>query len=82
MAKRNVHLDSIRCKFCGDFDEMAEHLFIFCNMAQVIWDYVACWCRLQAFFAFGVKNQVNLHKQFRRLKKWRAAVYTIIQTVV
>ncbi|MFS8010268.1 hypothetical protein Hanom_Chr14g01295021 [Helianthus anomalus] len=72
MAKRNVHLDSIRCKFYGDFDVMAEHLFIFCNMAQVIWDFVACWCRLQ----------VNLHKQFRRLKKWRAAVHTIIQTAV
>ncbi|KAJ0550175.1 putative reverse transcriptase zinc-binding domain-containing protein [Helianthus annuus] len=82
LAKRNNQLDSLMCKFCGESEETSEHLFVSCGLSQYVWDFIGSWCRLYGFFLFEVGDVLRYHKMARGNKKWKIAVYTIMQTAV
>ncbi|MFS7918178.1 putative reverse transcriptase zinc-binding domain-containing protein [Helianthus anomalus] len=42
--RRNVNVDSLVCKLCGDQNESSEHLFTSCLFVSLIWSQVSNWC--------------------------------------
>ncbi|KAD7117615.1 hypothetical protein E3N88_04883 [Mikania micrantha] len=41
-----MHLESCWCVLCGELNESAEHLFLSCRVAQLIWEEISKWCRI------------------------------------
>ncbi|KAF5761564.1 putative reverse transcriptase zinc-binding domain-containing protein [Helianthus annuus] len=50
LVQRNINIPDTRCKVCNEEDESASHLFVACNFAQKVWDFVVGWCRLGPLF--------------------------------
>ncbi|XP_022020022.1 uncharacterized protein LOC110920094 [Helianthus annuus] len=82
LEARGLQVGSSMCSFCGLQRETAEHLFVSCRLSQVVWDFVATWCKLYGFFMFGVTDLISYYKKARGSEKWRSLVYLVIQTAV
>uniref|UniRef100_A0A251TXQ6 Putative RNA-directed DNA polymerase, eukaryota, Reverse transcriptase zinc-binding domain protein n=1 Tax=Helianthus annuus TaxID=4232 RepID=A0A251TXQ6_HELAN len=82
LARRQVNLESTICRFCGEMDESADHLFVGCGFTQVVWDFVARWCNIRPFYALDVKDLVNMHMHVNGPRKWQKAYYTVILTTI
>ncbi|KAJ0570205.1 putative RNA-directed DNA polymerase [Helianthus annuus] len=82
LARRNIQVGSLMCKFCGEMQETSEHLFISCGLSQSVWEFVRTWCQLHRFVLFDVKDALQYHKDARGSKRWKTAIYTVIQTTL
>ncbi|XP_035838138.1 uncharacterized protein LOC118485793 [Helianthus annuus] len=82
LARRNVNTGQIRCRFCGVYDEDVDHLFMGCEVAQCVWNFVSQWCRISSIFAFRVKDILDWHKYVKGCEKWRKLVYAIMQVAL
>ncbi|KAJ0561825.1 putative RNA-directed DNA polymerase [Helianthus annuus] len=65
LQKRNINTGSLLCRICGNHDETTDHLFVSCDLAQGVWDYVSRWCRIPSVYAFEFKDLVKLHHHMR-----------------
>ncbi|KAJ0837468.1 putative reverse transcriptase zinc-binding domain-containing protein [Helianthus annuus] len=82
LAQRNVINGQTGCKICGLYDEDADHLFVCCEAAQYVWDFISHWCKISSIYAFGVKGLLEWHKQVRGNAKWRKLIYAVIQVAL
>ncbi|XP_021975366.1 uncharacterized protein LOC110870498 [Helianthus annuus] len=82
LAYRNVVMGETRCRICVLLDEEADHLFVGCELAQHVWNFVSQWCKISSIFAFRVKDILDWHKQVRGCRKWRKLVYAIMQVAL
>ncbi|KAK1433706.1 hypothetical protein QVD17_10621 [Tagetes erecta] len=58
---RGVNLPSTLCPMCGNYEESAEHLLVSCSTALMVWSYIATWCKIHPFFAFSIKDLLEMH---------------------
>ncbi|KAI7750712.1 hypothetical protein M8C21_013014, partial [Ambrosia artemisiifolia] len=79
LAHRNVHVPDPTCRLCNEELESAMHLFFSCRFVSWVWEFVSDWCRLRPLYVFELKDFAVLHKRFRGSKKWKKAVFMIIQ---
>ncbi|KAJ0586631.1 putative reverse transcriptase zinc-binding domain-containing protein [Helianthus annuus] len=82
LAHRNVISGQITCKLCDLHEEDVEHLFVSCEMAQQVWNFVSQWCKISSIYAFRVKDLLGWHKHVRGTEKWRKLVYAIVQVSI
>ncbi|KAM0003966.1 putative reverse transcriptase zinc-binding domain-containing protein [Helianthus debilis subsp. tardiflorus] len=82
LAHRNVNHGSTTCKLCGREEETTDHLFISCNFAQSVWDFVSVWCKIRSLYILELKDLVNIHNQVCGSAKWRKALFTAIQATL
>ncbi|KAJ0806197.1 putative RNA-directed DNA polymerase [Helianthus annuus] len=54
------------CSLCGCESESVDHLFISCQLADIIWQKVSRWCHILMIYAFSIKDLLEIHK-FSRL---------------
>ncbi|XP_035832066.1 uncharacterized protein LOC118481071 [Helianthus annuus] len=78
LKKRNVIINPSFCKFCESSEETAEHIFIGCQSAAVIWNIVSSWCKIPGIFAFSVKDLFTIFRDLRVSEKKRDAVQGIV----
>ncbi|KAJ0716245.1 putative reverse transcriptase zinc-binding domain-containing protein [Helianthus annuus] len=62
LAMRNISVQNNLCALCGDYAETSEHIFVACQLAQVIWQNVAEWCRIPPIIAFDLYDLLSLHE--------------------
>ncbi|KAJ0899075.1 putative reverse transcriptase zinc-binding domain-containing protein [Helianthus annuus] len=74
LVRRNVAVQNVMCKMCGNEEETALHLFASCRYALRIWDFVSGWCRLQPIYFLELKDLAQLHKRNRGSKRWQKLV--------
>lgn len=72
LAKRGVQIDEIHCGLCLDMEEIAQHVFITCSYARVLWEWILKWCHVN----FPRGNSVGDITKFARswgqcARKWR-----------
>ncbi|KAJ0435664.1 putative RNA-directed DNA polymerase [Helianthus annuus] len=79
LAHRNVINGQLGCKICGQDAEDLDHLFVCCEAAQYVWDYISHWCKVSSIYAFSVKDLLEWHKNVRGNAKWRKLIYAIMQ---
>ncbi|KAJ0940431.1 putative reverse transcriptase zinc-binding domain-containing protein [Helianthus annuus] len=82
LRRRNIHVGSSACKLCDETMETTIHLFGSCNMVQQVWDFIQQWCRLKPIFILELKDLVKMQTFNQGSKKWRMAVYFVIQTTI
>ncbi|KAJ0837230.1 putative reverse transcriptase zinc-binding domain-containing protein [Helianthus annuus] len=61
LQKRNTLHGPITCRLCGKIDEDANHLFVSCDVASVVWQKVSTWCKIPPIYAFEVRDLLNIH---------------------
>ncbi|XP_076893789.1 uncharacterized protein LOC143545881 [Bidens hawaiensis] len=71
LVKRGFMVSSGICPICEENLESAEHLVVSCQFAQSVWCIISFWCKISPFFAFSVKDLLELHR-FYQLPKWKA----------
>ncbi|KAJ0601850.1 putative RNA-directed DNA polymerase [Helianthus annuus] len=82
LARRNVQIACTDCVFCEEAVESSDHLFAACRFVQGIWEEVFNWCRIPTPFFFCAKDVLQLHNFCRGSRRWKAVVYTVVQTAV
>ncbi|MFS7926582.1 putative reverse transcriptase zinc-binding domain-containing protein [Helianthus anomalus] len=61
LSNRNIALQNRICPLCGNYEETSNHLFVACHFAQIIWQYIADWCKIPPIIAFEFKDLMELH---------------------
>ncbi|MFS8023897.1 putative reverse transcriptase zinc-binding domain-containing protein [Helianthus anomalus] len=41
LTRRNVHVEDSLCSFCRESEETAEHIFISCISAAIVWNHIS-----------------------------------------
>ncbi|KAM0067137.1 hypothetical protein Hdeb2414_s0002g00057361 [Helianthus debilis subsp. tardiflorus] len=49
---------------CDQHDNV-DHLFVSCEKAQHVWNFVSQWCSISSIYAFRVKDLLGWHKNVR-----------------
>ncbi|XP_076931546.1 uncharacterized protein LOC143596729 [Bidens hawaiensis] len=62
LAKRNIPFGSLLCPFCSEELETAEHLFVTCQFAHLVWSVISCWCKVPPIYAFSTRDLLELHR--------------------
>ncbi|XP_022003431.1 uncharacterized protein LOC110900881 [Helianthus annuus] len=62
LAHRDVITGQIRCKFYDQQEEDADHLFVNCEVARYLWNFVSHWCKVASIYAFRAKDLLDWHK--------------------
>ncbi|XP_022007925.1 uncharacterized protein LOC110907219 [Helianthus annuus] len=78
LAQRNIQVNSDRCAICGDYAETSEHLFVSCHLAQTVWALITQWCKIPVFFAFGIKDILDLHLFVKSSTKKKKIIQAIV----
>ncbi|XP_022019208.1 uncharacterized protein LOC110919242 [Helianthus annuus] len=82
LACRNVFTGQIRYRLWGQHDEDVDHLFVSCEVAQFVWNFVSHWCKMSSIFAFRVKDLLDWHKHVQGCRKWRKLAYAVMQVAL
>ncbi|XP_071715217.1 uncharacterized protein [Rutidosis leptorrhynchoides] len=56
LDKRGIDLHSVRCPLCDDYLETVDHVLIFCNHAQEVWNRVYNWWNRGNFSQFSLRE--------------------------
>ncbi|XP_022012472.1 uncharacterized protein LOC110912080 [Helianthus annuus] len=78
LIRRNIAVQNDLCVFCGEIAETCEHIFVTCQVAQIVWQNVAAWCKIPPIFAFGVSDLLNPTGVSTNTRKKRKAVHAVI----
>ncbi|XP_022024524.1 uncharacterized protein LOC110924846 [Helianthus annuus] len=81
LARRNVPVPNQSRVFCGEYVESCDHIFVSCHFAQMVWQNVARWLRIQSIIAFGIQDLLTLHglsSGSRRKKVIHAIVLVVL----
>ncbi|XP_021980093.1 uncharacterized protein LOC110876227 [Helianthus annuus] len=82
LVDRNIPVQDRTCIMCGDYDETSEHIFVSCQVAQVIWQNAAIWCSIPPVIAFDLKDILSLHEFCSSLAMKKKAVYAVILVTI
>ncbi|PWA63209.1 reverse transcriptase domain, Reverse transcriptase zinc-binding domain protein [Artemisia annua] len=61
LKARRILNGSPLCRICGEGDEDANHLFISCYAATVLWQQVSSWCRIPQIYAHSIRDLLDIH---------------------
>ncbi|XP_021974532.1 uncharacterized protein LOC110869599 [Helianthus annuus] len=78
LKKRGLLATDPVCTLCGERDEDADHLFIFCYAAAVLWHKVSNWCKVQQIFAHSIKDLFEFYKSAHLDEPKRVYLQSII----
>ncbi|KAJ0464423.1 putative reverse transcriptase zinc-binding domain-containing protein [Helianthus annuus] len=81
LVRRNINMPNCLCPMCGEEQEDTEHLFVTCSFAQMIWQLVTQWCKIQPIYAFRVRDLLDLHQYVGGSAKFKKAFQAICHTV-
>ncbi|KAJ0442970.1 putative RNA-directed DNA polymerase [Helianthus annuus] len=79
LARMNVGDGQVICKICEQHPEDIDHLFVSCDLAQQVWNYISAWCKISSIYAFRAKDLLDWHKHVSGNSKWRKLIYAIMQ---
>ncbi|KAJ0495937.1 putative reverse transcriptase zinc-binding domain-containing protein [Helianthus annuus] len=82
LARRNAWSGQTECRVCNQLEENVDHLFIGCELAQTIWNFVSTWCKVSNIYAFRVKDLLNWHKNVKGNLRWRKLIYAVMQVAL
>ncbi|XP_022024055.1 uncharacterized protein LOC110924345 [Helianthus annuus] len=78
LRKRNVQIGDALCPMCNSVEESAEHIFIGCHVASIVWNGISTWCNIPNIFAFSLKDLLGFYKDLRVSEKNKDAVHGIV----
>ncbi|KAJ0445049.1 hypothetical protein HanIR_Chr16g0838681 [Helianthus annuus] len=79
---RSIYCISYLRAFCGEVEESCEHTFVSCFFVQSLWQVIGQWCKVQAIYAFSLRDLLGLHDSINESKKKREAFHSIILTAI
>ncbi|KAF5810041.1 putative RNA-directed DNA polymerase [Helianthus annuus] len=82
LAARNVQVQDQMCVLCSEYVETSDHLFVSCQLAQMVWQNLAIWCGLPPIFAFGLKDLLSLHVSSSGSEKKRKALHAVVLVAI
>ncbi|KAJ0883842.1 putative RNA-directed DNA polymerase [Helianthus annuus] len=82
LVHRNINIQDVNCKVCGEENETAVHIFVTCNLAQQVWEFVVGWCKIRPFFILELKDFVDIHNRNRGSKKWHRVILSVVQVAI
>lgn len=82
LSKRNVILSSNLCNVCGSRNETLDHIFVECELALQIWEFVFFWCKIRFPSSISAKDLPLMANQLRGNKDWKQGVHMIIATTI
>ncbi|KAD3338047.1 hypothetical protein E3N88_33568 [Mikania micrantha] len=56
LSRRNINIDLLSGKLCGEAEETTDHLFAAYQLAIYIWSHIEIWCKLPQIFAFSFRH--------------------------
>ncbi|XP_022020292.1 uncharacterized protein LOC110920387 [Helianthus annuus] len=68
LKRRNIDVGNLICTLCGDHEESLNRKFSGCGYSMGVWQGIAKWCGIPPVYLFGIKDEVELHKYFKREK--------------
>ncbi|KAJ0507927.1 putative reverse transcriptase zinc-binding domain-containing protein [Helianthus annuus] len=77
LSRRGIPVQSLECAICGAYTESSEHLFISCELAQIVWQLVYQWCKAHSFFAFRIIDILEDHKFYQGSVKRKKAFHAV-----
>ncbi|XP_076932415.1 uncharacterized protein LOC143597936 [Bidens hawaiensis] len=77
LAKRNIGVESLECHACGLFEEMTEHIFVSCGLAQAVWQNISIWCKAPQLFFFSVRDVLEVYKHTKFSKRKAKSFHAI-----
>ncbi|MFS7936949.1 hypothetical protein Hanom_Chr05g00421751 [Helianthus anomalus] len=63
--------------YCVENTETCDHLFVSCGFAQIVWQVVFQWCKLQPVIAFSIRYILDAHKFFGGSVKKKKAFHAV-----
>ncbi|KAJ0846132.1 putative reverse transcriptase zinc-binding domain-containing protein [Helianthus annuus] len=77
LFKRGISIQNLECILCGEYNKTCEHLFVSCGYAQMVWQIVYQWCKMQPVIAFCIKDILDAHYQFGGSMKRKKAFHVV-----
>lgn len=77
MFRRNISVVSTVCPVCEREEESVDHIFIMCEVAQVLWCLISQWCKVLSIYAFSMQDLVELHKHLAASTDKSKAFHTV-----
>ncbi|KAJ0456118.1 putative reverse transcriptase zinc-binding domain-containing protein [Helianthus annuus] len=81
LRKRNVFLGGSTCPVCNSADESTDHLFNACFVVANVWNGVSAWCKIPNFFAFSIKDLLDMFKLINVSEKIKEVIHGIVVIV-
>ncbi|KAJ0918826.1 putative RNA-directed DNA polymerase [Helianthus annuus] len=77
LLSKGIHPESVTCIFCNEQPETSEHIFVDCQFAQTVWTAIAQWCKVSAFYAFSLKDVLQVGEYVDGSAKRKKAIHAI-----
>ncbi|KAJ0928072.1 putative reverse transcriptase zinc-binding domain-containing protein [Helianthus annuus] len=71
LLHRNIEVSDPSCLLCGSETESADHLFLACYVASMVWNGVSSWCKITQIFAFSFQDLFSIHNNLMVSEKKR-----------
>ncbi|KAJ0490780.1 putative reverse transcriptase zinc-binding domain-containing protein [Helianthus annuus] len=78
LNRRNMQVEDNYCRFCNSFEESADHIFIACRTASIIWNFLSSWRKIPSIYAFSRKDLFLTHRNLRATEKKKDVVHGLI----
>ncbi|KAJ0578957.1 putative reverse transcriptase zinc-binding domain-containing protein [Helianthus annuus] len=78
LMKRNIDIGDPVCPLCNSEEESADHVFLACFVASMVWQGISVWCKIPSIFAFSLKDLLSFHIDLKVSDKKRKAVHGVI----
>ncbi|KAJ0581748.1 putative reverse transcriptase zinc-binding domain-containing protein [Helianthus annuus] len=78
LLHRNVGIGDSTCPMCSTEVETADHMFIVCFIASMVWNGVSNWCKIPYIFAFSIQDLLSVYKGLSVSERKKDAVQGII----
>ncbi|KAJ0552768.1 putative RNA-directed DNA polymerase [Helianthus annuus] len=77
LHRRGILIQNLECIMCSEYDESCDHLFVACGFAQVVWQVVCQWCKMQPLIAFRLQDILDAYKSFGGSAKKKKAFHAV-----
>ncbi|KAF5756496.1 putative reverse transcriptase zinc-binding domain-containing protein [Helianthus annuus] len=78
LAKRGVLISDDMCFHCRSGPDSVDHLLVGCELALGLWEKISFWCRVQNFFAFSVRDLLEMSNYCNKGATEKAALQGIV----
>ncbi|KAL8242915.1 hypothetical protein R6Q59_013217 [Mikania micrantha] len=62
--------------------ETTIRLFTFCYAANIVWQFVSSWCKMQPIFVFSIQVLLEIHRSANGEHLKRKAIHVVILTAI
>ncbi|XP_076939093.1 uncharacterized protein LOC143607586 [Bidens hawaiensis] len=78
LKRRNISVPDSLCVFCNAAEESTEHIYTGCSVTMRVWDALISWCQIPSFFAFSVKDLLEVYNHVGLKNKEKEAFKGIV----